>query len=420
MSWEITHSKLYGEYLLFIVIIFSLVIDMLNGYLLNIVGVHTPIGIIYRGVLMFVLFIIFFKSTSTIFKRLLCLNLFLFLLAVSSWFLFQENFSIFIELTQVSKLFYLNLFIVYVNKYKYRFKFDYVIKLGVYWGLISCFTNIICFFAGFGVNSYGESSGFGVKAFFNAGNDFGLACIMSLLISCIYCIRERSKLSLLYLIIICVGTLLIGTRGVLVSVPLILVSTVLYIGFINDREIFLSKRVKHFIGLFIGFGLIIGFIKMVLWGLENVKEDYIRNRMTFEGLSNARTSLIDVAIDSISNFNSVEFFFGRGYYGSTSYIGNSLNLSVNRMIEADFYEIISSYGWLFGICLLMPYILLYMKSIRLVFKNKSYLSFLAFIGLSLILWHGVLAGHVVFNAMLVPFMGIFYLLLSQGHHSKKS
>ncbi|RZT96490.1 O-antigen ligase-like membrane protein [Ancylomarina subtilis] len=418
MGFKIKRLTNYHECLFFVVIILSIIVDMINGYLQNIVGIDTPIGVIFRGVVMIFLFYSYLKSRLTSYKFVLTLNIILFFIASIIWYLLEREANIFLELNMISKLFYFYLFLIYIERYEYRINTDFSIKLGVYWGIISCSINILCFFTGIGVKSYGDDFGFGVKAFFTGGNDFSLACIMSLSLAILYLAINRNLKSYIILLIIVTGTLLIGTRSVIISVPLILITSVFYIGFIKDKQLNISRKTRLFYKWILGGGIPAGIFYLGYWFIHNLADDYVLERMTTAGFKSARGSLIEGAISSINNFNGLEWIFGRGFTGSSAYVGNYMSLTYKRMIEADFHEIISSYGWFFGSSLLFIFVSLFFKSFRFFVKETTFLSIILFLSFSLIIGHSIFAGHVVFNAMLVPFFGIFYLLLLKETNAK--
>lgn len=404
-------SKLNTEYIFIFIILGSLIVDMINGYTRNIMDVATPIGIVFRGIILIPLIISYSKTKLSSFKILFNISFIITLFAMISWNYNQNNFSFSQELKQLLKFFFLLLFLLYIERYQNRISIVYLIKLGSYWGLIAAIVNIYCFVTGSGVKSYGEDFGFGVKAFFNGGNDFGLACLMSLVLSIFHYFNTRNYKSLISILIIIIGTLLIGTRGVIIGVPIIVITSLLYIGVYKDKEIKISAKTRKIISALTSIVLVMGIIKFIIWFSTNVTDEYLLNRMSVEGITNARSGLTDGANHSIKNLQNLELFFGRSFEGSTQYVGNVLGLHASRMIEADVHEVISSYGWVLGLCLLYTFILLLFKSFNFYRKKRNLASLLTLLIFSMIIGHSALAGHVVFNAMITPFFGIFYLVI---------
>ena len=385
-------KKTNSNRILFYVFILAVFVDAANGILQKKVGITTPIGIMYRGTLFYYLFLYLFKSK---YKTLIGLLIFLVLICLFCWVAFYNA----IVPKEIEYLIRYSYFFVFLNFFCLKrncFDAESVYKHILIYGLLISTIIIFCYFTGFGIKSYGEGEyGWGEKGLFIATNDIGLTIICSLICSCIYQqLYRRNKWTLLCIVIISAGGILVGSRVCFGFIPFTLFLFALYKG---------KKTRNKFIVLLAG-ALIIYVVVYVGIQIYSMLDNYALAKLTKEGFESARTILTDEAKKHISNFDVLSMCIGEGAYNLHLIVGKGLGIDEERAVEADYYEIIGSYGYLLGGIVLLSYLKIAYNSVKHFFMRVCFESFeFAYLCLSFIVI-AFFAGHAVTNMMATPIL----------------
>ncbi|MFK7967503.1 MAG: O-antigen ligase family protein [Burkholderiaceae bacterium] len=401
------------RWLVIALILFPIVVDQINGYWQVRHGVHLPVAVAYRGAMIALLLPFVLKARDQPFFRFATAAMLGFVLALPFWALQVPEFSLVAEVTVFIKIAYLLIVILFMAEIRDKIDTGWIVSLVITYGLLVAAINVLAFYGGFGLPSYGADYGFGTKAFFKAGNDLGLTLIVCLCI-CFWWLAHTDRL--IYLLpaaIIGIGALLIGSRATLFGVPLLFAITFTHLIF---RRRF--KRLRVSVKPLIYFGLVLvlatSSVQLGVWFLREVADSYFLARLDFNAIANPRAILLTAAAASISDFNFIEHLTGRGMTGSMVFIGEYLGLGTIRLAEADAHDMISSYGWVLGTLLLLIYPMLALRAYRRWRGSYAFGDFLLLVTIGLLLAHSLFAGHVLLNTMLAPVVGVLYLLLSRS------
>lgn len=395
------NEKLY----LFYVFIFSIIIDALNGYFQVQKGIQLPIGVVYRLSVMTLL--LYLLRKEIIIKALFFIIAFIPILLY--WSECHQS-DIIYEINTFSNIIYLYLFILFFCKNIDRFNLKNLFNYIIWSGMIIAIILFICYIFNIGNKSYGDDYGFGTKGFFKAGNDLSLTLVFMLVISILYyLIFSRNILNIMISIFIGLGAILIGSR-----VGMILSSVILFSFFIY---LFFNKKNRN--GLFIKIisFLVLCFIPFYLYNLYNLMDSYALNRLTLESMENARTGLTQIAISHINDFNGLDIFIGQGADPLFGKLGSVLHLpqGFNKMVEADIYEIIGSYGFVFGGIIFFFFYYVCWKGFKSWFMNRNITNFCLFFLTFIFIVVGALAGHAIKNVMVAPIYGVVSAIILRNY-----
>lgn len=376
--------------LLFVV---AVIIDVINGYIQLSLHHETLIGILFRGGIWLFFLLSVSQYVSIIMKLLI--GLFITISCLIFWYLVYDA-PIFIELDNLVRLSYVFvLFSFFYMNRQYYDKTNLYKYIMIYGCIIACVI-ILCFIFDIGYSSYGKEDnqyGWGTTGFFIAQNDLSLTFVCSLIISCIYYNYSRSTIAFAGLFFIGIGAVLIGTRVCFFFIPLILL--------IESYYIFKQKgNYIHKLILSINIAIIIPIIAFLIYV---ALDEYALAKLTIESIGNARVGLVDYGKEYITSLEGFSLLIGEGVGNFRYYIAKKMFYSQNyREVEADYYDIVGSYGYLLGLVVLSFYLYFLYKSIVLYLNNKNSETFFLVILFFLYAFIGCLAGHAATNVMAAP------------------
>lgn len=401
----------YWEKILFLIFPASIVVDLLNGFMQLRLGIHLPIGQLYRIIIICILIKHIYVNRNTLSLLLYLLGIIsVFCIALTSW-TFESTFSIQIEINNFIRIIYFILMILFFisnqNKIKNIDIYAFVLNYGFIIG--SCI--LFSFITGFGHHSYGEDYGFGTKSYFKAGNDLSLTLLYSAALSSIYIYNNTKISNLIKYIIIILGCILVGTRtGIIGAVFIATISYLYYIYFHRTHN--QKERIHKSIILLISIPLLTYVVYIIVMTIYDIFDQYTLDRFTLESIFSAREALIDGAKSHIKTFDGLDILLGKGVlplFESVAIYNNMGN--DQRAVEADYYEIIGSYGYMFGWIVIFPFIWFALWSTYKYIKRPNLQTFwLAFIFWSF-LYLSYSAGHGIKNTMLPPIYAFAVILL---------
>lgn len=395
-------SKIYkSDFILIMLFVVSVIIDSINGYLQE-KGIFTPIGITFRMGMFFLLFPSIFRLSgrNKIFTQYVSYIILIFSLALAYWVISYPDTLITNEVEVAIRILYsYSLIAFFLNFANASRTLLYIEKYATIIAAIIIFS----FITGIGRNSYGETYGFGMKGFFIAGNDLGLTLILSLLLSTLHLFKSFSKILATKVLIIAIACFLIGSRVGMFGCMLIIVYAILYYIFFYKTA---TKKVRYYKRLY-GFTLIPAVIFSVLlilnWTYQNIFDPYTQKRLSAESIMSSRTNFVNPAKNRIKEFSTSEFFFGCGETQFYKYIGDSMSLiKKSKSVEADFYEIIGTNGFVLGGLIYSLYLIFTIYSLYNYYRDRTFLNFSLFVFFTLFLIIGFMAGHAIKNVMAAP------------------
>lgn len=405
--------------LLFLIFPLSVIIDLVNGYTQVQLGLHTPIGQIYRIIIMGLSTYCILKNFNKTIILYLSILVFYYLLSYPIWLVdlgldASSGFNLSIEVENTIKCIYFFLIISFFISYK-----EIIVKLNplniiTNYGLLISFSIIFSFITGFGNNSMGEDYGFGTKSYFKAGNDLGITLLYCGVISSIYLIKKFTYLNLIKTFSILASGMLVGSRVAMVGSFFWIIISIVYITFglkQNDKK---YKNTLLIYKIIIGPTLILAIVYLVIF-IISMFDNYMINKFSLEGIQRARTSLTDIANIYISNMNVFRICFGAGmsslyYFVGVRYPG-PVSDGMYRAVEADFHELIGGYGILGLIVIVTPFIYFALKACKLQLKKPSFVNFSILFILVSFIFIAFLGGHCFRNAMVAPIYGFISSLL---------
>lgn len=370
------------------------VIDLINGYLIQILQSDFSAGILYRGFFLLALFpAIFFRQNRPIAIALIVI-IQLWLLNNIFWVVNAKTYSFSFELKQFTKYLFpyiLLSFLVLVH-YKYSFGVTLFMKLVVLFGLIGSAAIIFSFFTEVGVSTYTYS--YGTTSFFKAQNDIGLTFLISFTFANYFLHKRFSKKRLLSVIVIFLGLIFLGTRTSLIGAFLIIFGFVFF-GFISKKDFWIKKPVRAVLLM----ALLISILTSAVVYTINLVSEYNYLIEKFENLTveMPRDRLVTAAKARVEERSTMENLFGEGAISYRKHVGRKLSffLDIGRPVEQDYYSLIGPYGHILGYMIFFIPVFLLVKMLFVFIMEANLINFAILFSLMLFVGHAILAGHAM-------------------------
>ncbi len=398
------------HFILLLIFPFSVFVDMYNGYCHHYLSGTPLFPSLYKGGLVaFCVIYCFIKPWSPFFKSLLVV-LFLYAIAFLYWIVSVSSFNVADELNYFIKFSYPYFVLAFLFQCQQYIQIDKFITLLTYYGVTAATSIILLFFLGLGVSSYGEidaAYGFGTKGFFTAGNDIGLTLLMTNCLLCYLYVINHKFTYLLKIILVTIGTIMLGTMAGIGGSLLIWGILAYFIVFVS-RDLF-SIRQKLVIACIV-IALLIYILSVVLDILAEDK--YMLQRFDVLLSGDSRTGLRETANQVFENFNVAQWLLGMGFSGFGRAVALNNNMDGYRLTEMDFHDVVGYYGLLVGGAVLLFSFYVLWLAVKTYLKIKSVLAFWIIILLCLFIGHGYLAGHAYTSTQsALLFVGIAFVLL---------
>lgn len=382
----------------------SVMVDLTNGYTQMVMGLHLPIGVLYRGdIFVMLLYHMLKLRRDNLWKYYFMLMLLTFVLSFGYW-QHKNVINITMELNELIRIVYLILMIIFFKVNMRRLASFDVVRWITNYGFLIALAIILSFLTGWGQNSYGEDYGFGTKSFFKAGNDLGMTLLYASVFASVNLFHWISFVNFFKFIIIVLSMSLVGSRIGIIGAILVFSLTCICYAFFYKPSTTKEKNKKKI--------LVAIFIPMLSYGvyllgsyIYSLFDNYAMNKLTMDSIKSARSFLTDIASEYIDGLRGLSFFLGEGSSTLFQEAAHSLNLGLAyeaKTIEADFHELIGSYGFLGGILILCPFVYYALRSIFLFLRSYSIHNFWALFIFSSFIVLSFLAGHAIKNAMVAP------------------
>lgn len=393
----------------FFIFPFSVIVDFINGYFQQEKGNHLPIGFIYRGLIGVAILVYILKKrkiTNYLFYSIVIVSLYF--LSVFYWIHFT-TFDLFVEFSEFFKLFYFLtiFFAIYPNaKAVDEQKLCNIVSQ---YGFLIAICIIYSFLSGDGISTY-NGYGFGTKSYFKAGNDLGLTLLLAAVFSLLSFFYNMSIKKLIVTLCIIIACFLIGSRVGMAGACLLFLSGLFYFIFFYKVKGLKNKLLKGGMSLL----CLIVLLKLfyVFADLYRSLDEYTLSRLSIDSIVSSRVPMTDITKVYIDEFNIVEVLVGKGTSSLFWTISRYLQKEAEyQCVEADFYEIVGSFGFfLGGLIICFPCYWVCRSCINYI-KNRSlknYLLCFIFISFMIISFS---AGHAIKNVMVAPVYAISIILL---------
>ncbi len=412
--------------ILIFIFIFSIFIDLYNGYVQLHKNSETFVQYIYKGIIL--LIGIFSIRPTTKYGLFAILLLLLSLVTVLYWQAFGNIFSYKYEITRLLQLLYPFLIFAFLLLNADFIKKDTLLKYIVIYGVIAASSLFITEMMGIAYYKYGENHSFGIKGLFVAGNDLGLTLLICNALACYFFIKTSSiYYALANLIMTSAGIIIGSVTGIFGSVMImgLLAFNIFFNNTIFFKKLKQSKQTNKikkwpkyymFILILIGTPVLYVIIDFIVTIDEYNIGKFDLTRLTTGG---ARDYLRDAVQTAISTRKFGTFIFGSGISDLHLKVGRVLMYGENvRAIEIDHYELIGGYGLLLGgIIFIVPFFILF-KYIKTYFKTKSVFYFWGTVAVSMFIGHGVMAGHAYLNVMANQIIAVFAFCILKDKRKK--
>ncbi|PTB87138.1 hypothetical protein C9928_06695 [Pseudidiomarina aestuarii] len=286
--------------------------------------------------------------------------------------------------------------------------------IGHYGWVVGCFL-ILSAVTGLGLESYGDHA-FGIKSFYIAGNDTGLATLIAL--CCLFCVLYyQPSLTTFMAILLCIaGLILMGTKaGWAGTFVIVMVYLTIFLLFKKSHgAVGLSLKSIAVVGVFSG--LTIASILLVQ-NYDRVRFQVEQFQALAEG-ENPRAELIQSAerhlmdypgrLALVGNADRFDAGVGERYYVT---FNNIKGTNTNKLVEQDWYDLRGHYGTPFALYVTLGHLAFLLLAVKLFLRKPSVFNMTLAFSLFMFMGHGMLAGHAFFSGQAGGLAGIVYGIL---------
>ncbi|RBM44926.1 hypothetical protein DLR65_18935 [Vibrio tarriae] len=374
-------------------------IDMLSGFFIDTAGTSYQISVIYKGI--FIILCLFVLISNDIKEQSLLVGCIILVIVFYSfaYAVFNGFDSLIIQLPETVKLF--AIFLIISSMWTLKDASIGVLDKFNFYTLLFLFFNVVIGVFGYGFNTYDDS---GFKGYIYAGNS--LSAILALLTTHYLVVMYRDGLIkyILTAFFFLAISFLIGTKSGILSVVIISIFVFLY-----DAKLKVIIRFLTFSMLFLLVLFLFGdfFLQSALYARSlYIYQEYGLLGLVLSGRNEFFNSVSKEFFDSSLS----TFLLGLYKYGV-----NSLEHDV---VEMDWVDLLFSYGFIiyavYFMCFVF-YVLFCIRNTNGLYRKEIIISGVMLIIISFI------AGHVIFNGVLVPYWGVSIgLLLIKSYQQKES
>ena len=187
MSYNCNHKYKILNLILFYILVFSVFVDMYNGYIQMIRGTETILPVLYKGIgIIIMLLYLLNKNKSSRIIYLLITIITLFIISLTYWTINGYLISLKNELNFIIRIFYPYIILLFLfSNRKYLNQHQLINYVLIYAAIVASIM-VLTPFTSIGVRSYGRNGnyGFGYQGLFIGGNDMGLSLLMCKEVCC--------------------------------------------------------------------------------------------------------------------------------------------------------------------------------------------------------------------------------------------
>ncbi len=376
------------------------------------------LSLIYR-LLILITFIILISKTHNFFSNYIKVILVLWLVSLINLVATNKLTQLFLDLQIFVKVLFP--FAVYYILYRYLKYKEYTLMAcqGIsLFGLVAGVCFLISIVTGIGFQNY-SANFFGISSFFYAGNDIGIALVLSLCFSWFLFLMTPNFKYSLTILLTSLALVFLGTRtGILgaVLVNFIYLNVFLFRRYPNSSFGAKMTYPKLIISafLFILFFMIVNF---VLDNLDLFAIQLERFGDVAQG-NNPRAILIDQGMKYMSKRPLLEELLGSGTYYQLELAKSLLSTVAGRVdfniprasFELDTLDLYALYGYVLGGGIIVIHVTFLLTSIFNFLRKRDLLTFTVSISLGLFLFIGNLSGHGATSAQVGSLLGAIYFI----------
>jgi hypothetical protein len=402
---------------IFLVLGFPVVVDLINGFLIQMINSDYTLGVFYRGMAMVAMipFVLLLRDFTI--KLYLALLVGLWLLGNLIWMEATQDYDPIREVQLFSKVLYpwiLYAYFSYVLE-KYDIPLAYAMQCFVFFGTVAALSILFSYFTGYGISTYERASTFAVKSYFKAQNDIGLTILLCLVFGMYLLVRYGHWMYGVYSVLMMAGLVLLGTRaGLLGGFATIGSFTVLFVGGTANPGKRNGKRV-----VLVGF-LLLSIVGGVFFAISTISQyRYLYNKYASLLEGTPRETTEDAAKRRLAERGNLATLFGEGttsfrvgvlrHYPNKEKEGiTEQQLSTGKAVEQDIYDLTGAFGLVLGGLILSVVVILYLRVLASFLTMWNLLDFTFLMAFSLFIVHSFLAGHALGSSTVAAPAAIIY------------
>lgn len=405
-----------GKLLLFLMIAFPVVIDLLNGFITFFIGLDFSIGVLYRGLIFVSSLPVFILQKDKIWKFYLLIVTGLWFLSCIIWAgsgMLQLTKEVMVFIKMIYPFMILPLLFHIVKKY--RIDIEYVISCPVVYCAIAGASIIFSLITGLGIEFSASKYSFGAKSFFVAQNDIGLSMLIGYTLSLYLFFKRFSFRYFFSTLMIMAGLIGLSTRTGIMGALGVFVVLMFAIMFYGRGVVKIGYFTKVVIFSFFAVAVAIGTVKVI----QLVSEyEYMLTKFQALTYEHPRQNLTQAAYNRIEGRHWIYNVFGEGMTHFKIEVGNRLIGAFDvseegQPVEVDYLDLMGNYGLIMTLIILMFPIMLFLKILYKFILNRNFQDLIFLICISLFLVHSTLAGHAIISPLVATNMVVVYLYILQ-------
>lgn len=281
-----------------------------------------------------------------------------------------------------------------------------------HYAVVFALVMLFSFFTGLGYESYGDHA-FGIKSFFVAGNDIGLAALLGFAILFSQLYYNISIWNLCRIVITLIALMLLGTKAGWAASALIAgaftIVILLFLRSASGYQRFLKWSVMSLI-----LTASSGIAAYVYKNFETFEYQFEQAQQLLDGTS-PRQRLIEAYKRNETSYDASLELVGDGavFYeglGREYYLvdNNRGSFEVFREVEQEWYDLTGGYGVPYAVFVFAFHGLFIFFTLLLLFRLPTVEHFALALGVLVYLGHGVFAGHAFVSGQPSHLVGIIY------------
>lgn len=385
------------SFVLFLILLFPLVIDCLNGLFQIKLGFETPIGILYRGCVIVYSFRFIKKSKIKDYLYLLIGAYLIHLIYSCCMGYFTTS-----EISSFFKIIYAAFVYIILNGLKGNLQ-DRVAKYSILYGVGAAIVIIYCFIFKTGISSYGDDF-YGTRGLFIAINDLGLSMLLMNIMACYYFQITKKTFYFISISIISISLTLIGSMTTMLGAGVILFFLFISILAIPYSDYKASKKNK-LLTLIIG-GLIISFAISKIIDII-INDPYLSVKYADIGSNlteiSGRDYLIEAGNHALSSFNIFDWLWGKSALFS-SMVAQQTHLGKMKGVEVDPYDLVGTYGIILTFAIIFPSLKYLIKGVKFFFRTQELYYYWFCLALGIYIGHSIYGGHAYTSPLATTYL----------------
>jgi hypothetical protein len=397
-----------GRLFLFMILVFPVIVDLLNGFLTHFMGVDFSVGIMYRGLVFLISLPVFLFHKDALWKLYLFTMATFWIISCVIWAasgIFNPTKELVFFIKMIYPLVILPLVFYLVKSYK--IEIDELIKYPVSYCTIAGASILFSLLTGLGIEFTASKFSFGAKSFFVAQNDIGLSMLVGLILSLYMFFKSFKWRYFFSSLLIMTGLIGLSTRTGIMGAIGIFSFLMLAIVFYGKRAVNIGYLAKGFIVSVFSIFLVVVTIKVI----ELVKEyEYIFTKFQSLAYEHPRQHLFNAGMDRIDSRSWLFDVFGESSTNFKLEVGSRIVNEYNDglLVEVDYVDLIGIYGWIMTILILAFPLYMFLKILFLFLTERSFRDLIFLLCMTVFLTHSFLAGHGIISPLVATIMVVVY------------